>query len=342
MKRLLLLAFAGCASVAGPAWADPGTMLGSGDAEATKLHKELSKEFKTARSEWRKRAQELDQAGDSAALNAHLQTQPDAAFIPRFIAAAEQYAQTDDAIPFLSWIVFNAPRDETRSDNACDIALKTLLDVHVESVEMLDFAKQVDRLEETFGTEECGAVLARLIEANRRDQQVTRYTTWAQLLDYCTLSANPVGELVLRLAGAATSERLAWSDAVCTALQVIEHSQDVREDCEAGRVYLPAEWLAAEGCPEADLVKAPASPALRRVVARMAGHARALLGSADPLVPSLHGPARLAVAGFVAGGHAALDALEAAGFDVTSAAVSPARGRVARRALGAWMGRGSR
>jgi squalene synthase HpnC len=183
---------------------------------------------------------------------------------------------------------------------------------------------------------------ARLIEANRRDQQVTRYTTWAQLLDYCTLSANPVGELVLRLAGAATSERLAWSDAVCTALQVIEHSQDVREDCEAGRVYLPAEWLAAEGCPEADLVKAPASPALRRVVARMAGHARALLGSADPLVPSLHGPARLAVAGFVAGGHAALDALEAAGFDVTSAAVSPARGRVARRALGAWTGRGSR
>jgi squalene synthase HpnC len=183
---------------------------------------------------------------------------------------------------------------------------------------------------------------ARLIEANRRDQQVARYTTWAELLDYCTLSANPVGELVLHLAGAATPERLAWSDAVCTALQVIEHSQDVREDCEAGRVYLPGEWLAAEGCPEADLVEAPASPALRRVLARMAGRARELLRSGDPLVPSLYGPARVAVAGFVGGGHAALDALEAAGFDVTSAALSPARGRVARRALGAWAGRASR
>jgi squalene synthase HpnC len=183
---------------------------------------------------------------------------------------------------------------------------------------------------------------ARLIEANRRDQRVARYATWAELLDYCTLSANPVGELVLHLAGAATPERLAWSDAVCSALQVIEHSQDVREDCEAGRVYLPGEWLAAEGCPEADLVKAPASPALRRVLARMAGRARALLRSADPLVPSLRGPARLAVAGFVAGGHASLDALEADGFDVVSASVRPARGRVARRALDTWAGRASR
>ena len=130
---------------------------------------------------------------------------------------------------------------------------------------------------------------ARLIEANRRDQRVVRYVTWAELLDYCTLSANPVGELVLHLAGAATPERLAWSDAICSALQVIEHSQDVLEDCEAGRIYLPDEFLAAEGCPEADLVKAPASPALRRVLARLAGRARALLRSGDPLVPSLRG-----------------------------------------------------
>ena len=183
---------------------------------------------------------------------------------------------------------------------------------------------------------------ARLIEANRRDQQVIRYASWAELLGYCTLSANPVGELVLHLADAATPERLAWSDAICTALQVIEHAQDVVEDCQAGRVYLPGELLAAEGCPEADLTKAPASPALRRVLARMAGRARALLRAGEPLVPSLRGPSRLAVAGFAAGGHAALDALEAAGFDVTGAPVRPARGRLARRALGLWAGRGSR
>ena len=93
----------------------------------------------------------------------------------------------------------------------------------------------------------------RLIEANRVDQRVSRYETWEQLRGYCELSANPVGELVLGVFGQATPARVALSDEICTALQLIEHCQDVAEDLARGRVYLPAEDLARFGCTIADL-----------------------------------------------------------------------------------------
>src|SRR5262245_46977089 len=83
----------------------------------------------------------------------------------------------------------------------------------------------------------------RLIQANRRDQQVVAYQTFDELVAYCDLSANPVGELVLHVFGAATPDRIALSDSICTALQLAEHWQDVAEDRRAGRIYLPAEDL---------------------------------------------------------------------------------------------------
>ncbi len=78
-----------------------------------------------------------------------------------------------------------------------------------------------------------------LIEANRVDQVVMHYDTWASLRGYCSLSANPVGRLVLAVFGVATPERLAWSDDVCTALQLVEHLQDVGEDYARGRALPP-------------------------------------------------------------------------------------------------------
>jgi squalene synthase HpnC len=168
-----------------------------------------------------------------------------------------------------------------------------------------------------------------LIEANRRDQRVARTTTWRELLDYCALSANPVGRLVLAVFGASTPGRDALSDSICSALQMIEHCQDVAEDARRDRVYIPREDLDAFACGEAELVLAPASPALRSVVAFEVARARALLRAGEPLLAELRGFARIAVAGFAAGGHAACDALERARFDVTSATVRPSRrGRV--------------
>jgi squalene synthase HpnC len=80
-----------------------------------------------------------------------------------------------------------------------------------------------------------------LIQANRQDQRVTRYQTFAELAQYCELSANPVGQIVLYIFGVATGERIALSDSICTALQLAEHWQDVAEDLANGRIYLPGE-----------------------------------------------------------------------------------------------------
>jgi len=92
-----------------------------------------------------------------------------------------------------------------------------------------------------------------LIAANRQDQAVSRYPAYTDLLDYCRLSANPVGRIVLHIFGAATPVREALSDRVCTALQLAEHWQDVAEDLRAGRIYLPQEDLDRFGCSEQDL-----------------------------------------------------------------------------------------
>jgi squalene synthase HpnC len=156
----------------------------------------------------------------------------------------------------------------------------------------------------------------RLVEANRQDQFVHRYNTFDELLGYCQLSAAPVGELVLHVFGAATRRRIELSDRVCWALQVIEHLQDVAEDCHRGRVYLPQDELTRAGCDIDELRASSASPRLRSVVARLAERSHALLEAGSPLVGELRGRASFAVGGFIAGGQATLAAIERAGYDV--------------------------
>ena len=165
-----------------------------------------------------------------------------------------------------------------------------------------------------------------LVEANRVDQAVTTYATFPDLVGYCRLSADPVGRVVLHVAGAATAERIAWSDDVCTALQVLEHCQDVTEDAAQGRVYLP----------QADLARSDETAAVAVNVDR----AQALLRSGPPLVRSLSGWARLAVAGFVAGGLATADALREAGFRTTGPTVTPGTAATAKHAVKLLVGRG--
>ncbi len=159
----------------------------------------------------------------------------------------------------------------------------------------------------------------KLLAANRLDQHKTDCADFAELMHYCTLSANPVGHLVLEVFEVNTPERLACSDQVCSALQVLEHLQDVAEDAAKGRVYLPANDMARFGVGVADLSAPEASPALRGLVAYQTARARVMLQHGTPLVASLRGPARLAISGFVAGGFAGLDALEASHFEVLSA-----------------------
>src|SRR5262249_30517814 len=137
-----------------------------------------------------------------------------------------------------------------------------------------------------------------------------------ELLAYCDLSANPVGELVLHVFHAATPDRIALSDKVCTALQLVEHWQDVAEDHDAGRVYLPVEDLERFGVARDDLRPGPTPAKVRELIAFEVDRARTLVAEGAPLVGRLRGRARLAVAGYVGGGRAALDAIEARGHDV--------------------------
>ena len=170
----------------------------------------------------------------------------------------------------------------------------------------------------------------RLIEANRLDQRVSRYQTWAELRRYCALSADPVGEIVLGILGLASPARIALSDCICTALQLTEHCQDVAEDLARGRVYLPLEDLRRFGCSEAELAQDHAAGPLREVLAFEVARARALLADGAPLIAELHGRPKLAVAAFAGGGRAALQAIERARYDVLAG--PPRAGRAARAA----------
>lgn len=165
----------------------------------------------------------------------------------------------------------------------------------------------------------------RLIEANRRDQLKSRYETFDELLEYCSLSANPVGELVLRILGGACPERLARSDPICTGLQLVEHWQDVGEDHGRGRIYVPTEDRERFHVAEQELGGRRATPEFRRLMAFEVARARELLDRGAPLVGMLRGRAALAVAAFVAGGRSALGAIERAEYDVLGARPRPGR-----------------
>jgi squalene synthase HpnC len=162
-----------------------------------------------------------------------------------------------------------------------------------------------------------------LIEANRRDQRVTRYPTFDDLLEYCRLSAAPVGRIVLAIAHVDDPQAIQRSDQVCAALQVVEHCQDVGEDAARGRVYLPAADLQEARVGEADLLATTTSPQLRRVIACQVARSERMLAEGNALVRQLRGWARLAVLGYVAGGRATAAALRASRYDVLAQHISP-------------------
>ncbi|MBS0524249.1 MAG: squalene synthase HpnC [Proteobacteria bacterium] len=126
-----------------------------------------------------------------------------------------------------------------------------------------------------------------LLEAFRRDVTKKRYADWAELMDYCRYSAAPVGRFVLDLHGEA---RTLWpaNDALCTALQVINHLQDCGKDHRAlDRVYIPLDALAAQGAAVDDLAATCASPALLRTIEALAGRTADLLGQSRGFAPAI-------------------------------------------------------
>jgi len=169
----------------------------------------------------------------------------------------------------------------------------------------------------------------RLIEANRMDQRIAAYATWADLKNYCVHSADPVGRLVLGVLGRSEPELVKLSDDVCTGLQLVNFLQDVPRDLALGRVYLPAEDRACFGVTEL----AEPNPQLTQLLRYEANRARILLGSGEELGRRLGGRVGRGVAVFARGGLAAIEALERADWDIFNGRPRPSRARLALAAI---------
>ena len=160
-----------------------------------------------------------------------------------------------------------------------------------------------------------------LLSAFRQDITVTRYATWDDVDDYCRRSANPVGRLVLRLFGHDDARLDAWSDAICTALQLTNFWQDFAVDWRRGRLYVPEEqWRASGADPDA------LSPAMtttprewQQALAASAARTRALFYRGRPLLEYTRGRLRLELEATWHGGTRVLEKLEQGRFDPVAA-----------------------
>ncbi|MDG4827489.1 squalene synthase HpnC [Asanoa sp. WMMD1127] len=179
-----------------------------------------------------------------------------------------------------------------------------------------------------------------LVAANLLDQEKAAYGTFDELVGYCRLSADPVGRIVLRVFGADDPRLAELSDRICTALQIVEHCQDVAEDRRNGRIYLPLEDLDQFGVRPTDLDAPRADPSVRRLVRFEAERAGALLDQGLPLLRRLRGWGRLAVTGYVAGGRATLYALRRADWDVLARTPRPKKRDILAQAVAATLGQG--
>ena len=155
-----------------------------------------------------------------------------------------------------------------------------------------------------------------LLSAFRQDVVTARYPDYAALLDYCRRSADPVGRLMLALYGVDGERQLRQSDAICTALQLINFWQDVGIDIAKGRIYLPQEDLARFGVGEADIEAGRDSPAWRALMAFEVERARALMLSGAPLARQLRGRIGWELRLIVQGGLRILERIERAQYDV--------------------------
>jgi squalene synthase HpnC len=157
-----------------------------------------------------------------------------------------------------------------------------------------------------------------LLSAFRQDVTVHRYETWQELFDYCRRSANPVGRIVLRIAGHRDDRMDAWSDAICTALQLTNFWQDLRVDVARGRLYVPVEEIRAHGADERQLEGLSMDAAWRQTIAAAVSRTKQLFDSGRPLCDMTRGRLRLELRATWLGGSRILDRIEAAGFDALS------------------------
>ena len=179
---------------------------------------------------------------------------------------------------------------------------------------------------------------ADLLTAFRRDQTIKRFPTFADVLDYCHYSANPVGRLVLYVCGYRDDERQQLSDFTCTALQLANFWQDVVPDFGKGRIYLPLEDLARFGVGESDIAQRRVTPQFLALMKFEVERAREWFARGLPLASKVNRELALDIELFTRGGQEILNAIERQGYDVLTRRPALSKPRklwlVARAALG--------
>ena len=157
-----------------------------------------------------------------------------------------------------------------------------------------------------------------MLSAFRQDISVTRYNTYTDLLDYCRRSANPIGLLMLHLYEAATEENCRMSNAICTALQLINFWQDVAQDWLKNRIYIPMEDMLRFGVTPENIAGGEVTENWRSLMAFEIERTRKLMLSGAPLAGKLPGRIGWELRLVVQGGLRVLERIESAGFDVFS------------------------
>jgi squalene synthase HpnC len=168
---------------------------------------------------------------------------------------------------------------------------------------------------------------ADLLVAFRRDQIVSRYETIDDVLNYCRYSANPVGRLVLYACGESSEDNFRLSDFTCTALQLANFWQDVREDYARGRIYIPRNDMEVFRVSEEQIAEGVATPEFRGLMHCEVDYARELFEQGLPLIDRVNRDLALDLDLFSRGGLEILRAIERQGYDVLTArpAISKSR-----------------
>lgn len=160
------------------------------------------------------------------------------------------------------------------------------------------------------------APLRDLLSAFSQDVVKTRYANFSELMDYCNRSANPVGRLLLYLFGRTADQEVAWSDAICSSLQLINFWQDIAIDWQKGRVYLPLDDMAGHGVDESHIARGHVDARWLRLMAFQIARSRTMLESGAQLGRVLPGRIGLEIRTIIAGGRTIVGKLEASGGDV--------------------------
>jgi squalene synthase HpnC len=155
-----------------------------------------------------------------------------------------------------------------------------------------------------------------LLSAFRQDVHTNRYQTWEDLFDYCRRSANPVGRLVLRIAGYREDRLDQWSDCVCTGLQLVNFWQDLERDLAKGRLYVPMDAIHRAGADIADLERRRLTEPWVRALTEAADRTRGLFRDGRPIADAVRGRLALELRATWLGGTRILDRLVRTRFDV--------------------------